>query len=101
MIRAPTAGIRCLGHDEDLAEARVEADRDVAHQLEVLALVVADRHLVGAVGEHVGRHQHRVEEQPGGDQLALGGRLLLELVHAVEVAVGGDAPSSQVSSVCS
>ena len=61
MIRAPTSGIRCSRHDQRLAEALVEALRDVAHQLEVLALVVAHRHLVGAVGEHVGGLQHRVE----------------------------------------
>ena len=32
-----------LGHDERVAEAVVEADGDVAGELEVLALVVADR----------------------------------------------------------
>ena len=47
-----------LGHHERLAEALVEAPRDVAHELEVLALVLAHRHLVGAVGQHVGRLQH-------------------------------------------
>ena len=83
-------GDAVLGHDEDvLAEARVEAPRDVAHELEVLALVLADGHLVGAVGEHVGGLQHRVEEQRGGDQLALAHRLVAELVHAVELADGG------------
>jgi hypothetical protein len=60
-----------LGHDERLAEALVEAPRDRRASARVLALVLADRHLVGAVGEHVGRLQHRVEEQPGGDELAL------------------------------
>ncbi len=89
MIRAPTSGIRCSGttSTSPVAEARVEAPRDVAHQLEVLALVLADRHLVRAVGEHVGGHQHRVEEEPGRDELALLGRLVLELVHALQVAV--------------
>ena len=58
-------------HEQPLAEAGVDAARDVAHELEVLALVLPHRHLVGAVGEHVGRHEHRVEEQPGGDELAL------------------------------
>ena len=33
-----------------------EPARDVAHQLEVLALVLPHRHLVRAVGEHVGGH---------------------------------------------
>ena len=46
MIRAPTSGMRASGTTRSLAEARVEADRDVAHQLEVLALVVADGDLV-------------------------------------------------------
>ncbi len=82
-------GDAVLGHDEHLlpvAEARVEAPRDVAHQLEVLALVLPHGHLGGAVGEHVGGLQHRVEQQPGGDQLALGQRLVAELVHALQAA---------------
>ena len=64
-VHDPSAdlGDPVLGHDQRLAEAGVEALRDVAHQLEVLALVVAHRHLVGAVGEHVGRLEHRVGEQ--------------------------------------
>ena len=57
----------------------------------MLALVLADGHLVGAVGEHVGRHQDRVEEQPGRDQLALGGRLVAELVHPLQLAERRDA----------
>ena len=76
-----------LGHDERaLAEARVEALGDVAHELEVLALVLADGHLVRAVGEHVGGLQHRVEQQAGGDELALRRGLVAELVHPVELA---------------
>ena len=43
MIRAPTGGIARLGHHERVAEAVVEPDGDVAGELEVLALVVADR----------------------------------------------------------
>ena len=71
MIRAPTSRDAVLGHHQRLAEGGVEALRDVARQLEVLALVVADRDLVGAVGEDVRRLEHRVEEQAGGDELAL------------------------------
>ena len=80
-VHDPRAHLRDtpLGHDEHVAEARVEALGDVAHQLDVLALVVADRDLVGAVGEHVGGLQDRVEEEAGGDELALLRRLLLEL----------------------
>ena len=75
-VHDPRADLRdaVLGHDQHLlavAEAGVEAPGDVAHQLDVLALVLADGHLVRAVGEHVGGHQHRVEQQPGRDQLAL------------------------------
>ena len=40
-------GDAVLGHDQGLAEALVEAAGDLAHQLDVLALVVADRDLVG------------------------------------------------------
>ncbi len=90
MIRAPTAGIRASGTTSVSPKRALKRSRDVAHQLHVLALVVSDGHLVRSVGEHVGRHQHRVEEQPGRHQFALVGRLLLELVHAVEVAEGGD-----------
>ena len=92
MILPPTSGIRCSGSTRigASAEALVEAAGDLAHQLDVLALVLADRHLVRLVGEHVGRLQHRIEEERRRDQLALLRRLLLELVHAVEVAVGGD-----------
>jgi len=41
------------------AEAMVEADCDVAGDLDVLALVVADRHLVGVVQHDVGGLQRR------------------------------------------
>jgi hypothetical protein len=71
-------------------KARVEALGDVAHELEVLALVLADGHLVRAVGEHVGGLQHRVQEQPRGGELALRGRLVAELVHALQLAVRRD-----------
>ena len=84
-------GDAVLGHDEHLAEAGVEAARDLPHELDVLALVVADGDLVGAVGEDVGGLEQRIEEQPRAHPLAVLGRLLLELGHAVEVAPGGDA----------
>ena len=84
-----------LGHHEQLTEPLVEALGDVAHQLQVLALVLPHRDLVGTVGEHVGGLQHGVVEEPGGRQLALPGRLVAELVHAVELADrrdGGEQP---------
>ena len=52
----------------------------------MLALVVADGHLVGVVQEDVGGLERRVREQPGRHELALLGRLLLELRHAAELA---------------
>ena len=91
MIRAPTAGHPDLRHDQRLAEAGVEPLGDIAHQLHVLALVFADRYLVGSVAEHVGGLEHRIEEQPAGDQVALGPRLLLELGHPVELTERRDA----------
>ena len=60
---------RRLGHHEGGAVPVVEPDRDVARQLEVLALVVAHGHAVGVVGEDVGRHQHRVVEQADAHRL--------------------------------
>ncbi len=70
---------------ERLAEALVEALGDVAGQLDVLALVVADRDDLGLVEEDVARHQHRVGEEAGRDEvLAL--RLLLELRHPPQLA---------------
>ena len=75
-----------LRHDQQLAEALVEAPRDIAHQLDVLALVLAHRNLVGAVRQHVGRLQDGVHQQPGRDELALGDGLVAELVHPVELA---------------
>ena len=74
MIRAPDLGDPVLGLDQDRlagGEALVEAARDLAHQLDVLALVLADRDLVGLVGEHVGGLQHGIEEERRRDQLAL------------------------------
>ena len=59
MTRAPTGGMACLGHHEGLAVAVVEALGDVAGELEVLALVVAHRDLVGVVQEDVGGHERR------------------------------------------
>ncbi len=90
MIRAPTSRIDALGHDERLAEARVEALGHVARELHVLPLVVPDWHLIGVVEQDVGDHQDRVVEDPRGDELLLRG-LVLELRHARELAVAGDA----------
>ena len=79
-------GVDAFGDREHLAVAGVEPLRDVARQLEVLALVVADRNDVGLVQEDVPGHQHRVLEQRGRDELLLVA-LLLELRHPAQLAV--------------
>ena len=70
MIRPPISGNWPLGDAERLAEAVVEALGDVARELEMLALVVADRDEIGLVEQDVARHQDRVREEPGRDELA-------------------------------
>ena len=74
---------------EGLAVARVEAFRDVASQLHVLALVGPDRDDVGLIQEDVSRLQHRVGEEAGGHEL-LRLRLLLELRHPAQLAEARD-----------
>ena len=63
MIRPPTSGNCPSRHAERLAVAVVEALGDVAGELEMLALVVADRDEIGLVEQDVARHQHRVGEE--------------------------------------
>ena len=55
-----------------VAEPRVEALREVAGQLQVLALVLADRHRVGLVEQDVGGLQDRVGEQADGGAVGAG-----------------------------
>ena len=90
MTRAPTAGTAASGTVNGVAVAVVEPDGEVAGQLEVLALVVADRDAVGVVEEDVGRLQHRVGEQPDPHPL-LAPALLLELGHPPQLAHRGGA----------
>jgi len=82
----------------------VEPDRDIAGDLDVLPLVVANGHLVGVVEQNVGGLKGGVCEQASRDEFGLSlGRLVLELCHAAqfaerhralhdptELAVGGD-----------
>ena len=89
-MRARGARDGRLGQREGLAEAGVEADGEVAHQLQVLALVLAHRHAGRAVQEHVGGLQHRVVEEAHRDGLLPLG-LGLELGHPAELAHRGDA----------
>ena len=75
---------------EGLPVAVVEPDRDLAGQLQVLALVVAHRDRRCVVQEDVGRHEAGVGEEPDPDRL-LPLALVLELGHAPELAHGGGA----------
>ena len=53
-----------LGRDEQLdVEIGVELDRDVAGQLDMLLLVLADRHVGRLVEQDVGGLEHRIGEQ--------------------------------------
>jgi hypothetical protein len=79
-----------FGHHERVAVAVVEPGRDGSGQLQMLALVVAHRHLGGVVQQDVRGHQHRIGEQaephrPGPR------RLLLELDHPGRLPVMGHA----------
>ena len=74
---------------EALAVAGVPAARDLAHQLEVLHLVLAHRNETGLVEQHVGRLEDGVVEQSRCDAL-LALRLVLELGLALELAEGRD-----------
>ena len=90
----PDFGERRPRHHECVAERLVETLRDVAGQLDVLALVVADRYLLGVVQQDVGRHQDGIVEQADTDRLLplpAFGRLLLELRHASQLTEGRDA----------
>ena len=81
-----------LRQPERLLVAAVEALREVAGELEVLALVLADRHEVRAVEQDVGGLEDRVGEQADrGRALALLGRLVLELGHPAGLAEAGQA----------
>ena len=53
------------------AELGVPLPGDLAGQLEVLDLILAHRHQVRAIEQDVGRHQHRIVEQPGRDAFEL------------------------------
>ena len=103
-VHHPGAGARDrgLGHDERVAVARVEPDRDVAGELDVLALIVAHRHAVGVVEEDVGRHQGRVGEQARGDELAgLAADLSLNCVMRCSSPIDAVHSRSQASRACS
>ena len=72
-------------------EVVIEFLRDVAREFEMLLLILADRHVGGAIDQNVGRHQVRIGVEPDRDVLAILAGLLLELGHAVEPAQPRDA----------
>src|SRR5262249_48740559 len=78
--------VLALRRFEGLAEARIEALGDVPSKLEMLTLVVADRHEIGLVEQDVARHQHGIREEPSRDEL-VAIALLLELRHPPELAI--------------
>ena len=87
-MRAPCLRNRDVGHDEGLTKALVVPLRNVARQLDVLTLVVAHRNEVRPIQQDVGRHQHRVGEEAGGDEVLLSGAIL-ELRHPPKFAEAG------------
>ncbi len=95
MIARRDFGERRFGHDERVAVVVVEADRDVARQLDVLALVVADRDFLGVVQQDVGGHEHRIVEQADAHETLRAlvdlVALLLELRHTAQLAERRDA----------
>ena len=86
MIFAPSFGRHDLRHDERLAVAGVEAFGDVTRELDVLALVLADRHRIDVVEQDVRGLQDGIGEEADGDEVLLLG-LVLELRHPAELAV--------------
>src|SRR2546421_12889311 len=63
-----------------IAEVVVELLGDVARQLEMLLLVLADRNMGSAIEQNVGRHQHRIIVETYGCVFAIFARLSLNCV---------------------
>ena len=63
----------------------VDANRQVARQLDVLLLVIADRNDIRIVQENIRRHQNRISQKPRADGF-LTLTLCLELRHAEQLA---------------
>ena len=61
----------------------VEPSRDLSRQLEVLALIITDRHTVCVIEQDVGRHEDRVGEEAHAHGL-LTATLVLELGHPTQ-----------------
>ena len=84
--------------DEHVAEEVVEAPHDLARQLEVRHLILADRHELRVVHRDVGRLQQRIAEEPDRRQILVLQLLLLLLVgrHALEPRHRHDHRQQQV-----
>jgi hypothetical protein len=67
----------------------------------MLLLVLADRHMRGAIDQNVGGHQVGIGIEADGGVLAVLAGLLLELRHAVEPAERATQLNTQASSACS
>ena len=69
----------------------IEAARDLARDLDVRHLVLADRHVLRAVQQDVGRLQQRIAEEAVGAEIAVRELRLLILVgrHALQPAQAG------------
>ena len=80
------------GNNEGVSVEAVETLGGVASQLNVLALIVSDRNLVGVVQQNVCGHEGRVREEAREHALVvLLARLVFELGHAGKFAVPNGA----------
>ena len=70
-------------------------------ELDVLALVLTDRHEVGVIEQDVRRLQDRIIEQCRRNAFFLPARLVLELRHPAQLAVLRHGIQHPTSSVCS
>ena len=65
----------------------IEPEGGIAGYLDVLALVVSDRDLIGVVEQNVGGLQRGLAEEPAADEVLLAfGGLVLELCHSRQLA---------------
>ena len=82
---------------KDVAVEAVEAPDDLAADLEVALLVLADRDVVREVERDVGRHEDRVAEEAERPEVLLAELLDLLLVrrHALEPAERRDHPEDE------
>ena len=69
----------------------VEAVCNVAADLDVLALIHANRNEIGLVQQNVCRHQNRIGKQTDIDVVRMLGGFVLELGHAGSLAEHGEA----------